>query len=115
MSVYVEKNQGGWCRGRRELAGIPREKWKDEGDVELGDRRGSGSFVGRTERSCSPGWAPSHHVAESQCKQQALILAGREAGGARHTQSLPHLEAPRTYCISNPWTEALPRWRTRRC
>lgn len=89
MSVYVEKNQGGWCRGRRELAGIPREKWKGEGVVELGDRRGSGSFVGRTERSCSPGWAPSRHVAESQCKQQALILAGREAGGARHTQSLP--------------------------
>ena len=55
MSVYVEKNQGGWCRGRHELAGIPHEKWKDEGDVELGARRGSGSFMRSTECSCSPG------------------------------------------------------------
>lgn len=46
-------------------------------------------LLGRTEYSYSPGWATSHHVAESAVQAQALILAGCEAGCARHTRSLP--------------------------
>lgn len=67
LCVYVDGARGGY---EVALGAHRSEVYKDEGGCELGDRRGSGSFVGRAECSCSPGWATSHHVTESQGKHK---------------------------------------------
>lgn len=78
------------ARGGYEVAlGAHTRRARMRVNVELGDRRGSGSSVGRTECSCSPGWATSHHITESARQAHAFILAGCEAGCARHTRALP--------------------------
>lgn len=43
-------------------------------------------------------------------KHEPLFWLGVRLGVPGTLESSPH-EAPRTYCTSNPWTEALPRWR----